>query len=152
MLLTAAAPVERARATKGSEAPAVEISGESGEVSLAGLRGKYVIVNFWNSADPQSRIDNALYDRAFSCKNSPEVVCISICTDSDREVFAQILKADALQSEHQYFHEDSRLSDLMAEYSPVGTSVAYLIGPDGRVEALNPGVDYVKNLANGLAG
>ncbi len=146
MFLSSAAPTERAAAAPGQEAPAMEIRNSQGSVSLASLRGKYVIVNFWSSDDPRSRIANALYDRAFSKNKTPEVACISVCTDETRSLFESIIKADGLQEANQYYHKDSRLSGLLTDYGSVGAGSAFLIDPDGRVVAVNPDVDDVKSV------
>ncbi|MBD5232276.1 MAG: redoxin domain-containing protein [Bacteroidales bacterium] len=146
IFLSSAAQTERAEATPGAEAPALQISNAEGMMSLAQQRGKYVIVNFWSSDDPESRIANALYDREFSKSQASEVNCISVCTDSDRNMFEAIVKTDELQTAHQYFHEDSRLANILADYSRLGINTAYLISPEGRVIAVNPDVDYVKSL------
>ena len=149
LFLSSAAHTERAQATPGGEAPALEIRNAEGAISLASQRGRYVIVNFWSSDDPESRIANALYDREFSKSEASAVNCISVCTDEDRNMFESIVKADALQAAHQYFHEDSRLGTLIADYSRAGINAAYLIGPEGQVVAVNPDIDYVKSVING---
>lgn len=150
MFLSSAAHTESTAATPGSEAPALEVYNDQGVVSIASLRGHYVILNFWNSADPQSRIDNALYDRSFASSSS-EVKCISICTDDDRTLFEQIIKVDGLQQASQYFHDDSRIGSLMADYSAVGAGKSFLIGPDGHVLALNPDVKTIETIVGGVS-
>ena len=148
MFLSSAAHTEPSAATPGSEAPALEVSNSRGAVSLASLRGHYVILNFWSGADPQSRIDNALYDRAFPGPD-PAVRRISVCIDDDRALFEQIVKVDGLQQASQYFHDDSRLGTLLADYSAVGVGKAFLIGPDGLVLAVNPDVKMIERIAGG---
>ncbi len=150
MFLSSAAHTEPTAATPGSEAPALEVSNGQGAVSIASMRGHYVILNFWNSADPQSRIDNALYDRSFA-RSSSGVKCISICTDDDRYLFEQIIRVDGLQEASQYFHDDSRLGSLMADYSAVGAGKTFLIGPDGHVIALDPDVKTIETIVGGDA-
>jgi len=150
VFLSSSAHTDSSAALPGADAPSVEISNEQGFASLASLRGQYVIVNFWSSADPQSRIDNALYDRAFSHDNSG-VTCISICTDTDREMFSRIVAADGLQPRHQYHHKDARLESVLSDYGVVDTNASYLIGPDGKVVAVNPDVSLVKDIVKGRA-
>lgn len=149
VFLSSAGHTERAEAALGKEAPGLEISNAEGKISVASQRGKYVIVNFWSSDDPASRIANALYDREFSKPGSSAVNCISVCTDTDRKMFDDIVRTDALQPAHQYFHEDSRLGSVIADYSRTGVNMAYLISPEGRVVAVNPDVDYVRNVIEG---
>lgn len=132
IFLSSAAHTERAQALQGAEAPALALENEQGVKSLSALRGKYVVVNFWNSADPQSRIDNALIDRAVKKANS-EVEYIAVCTDSTPDLFGSILQADGLDKAHQYLYESSQPGIVLSKYCSPGECVAFLIDPQGRV-------------------
>ncbi|MDE7146875.1 MAG: peroxiredoxin family protein, partial [Duncaniella sp.] len=57
------------KAEKGYTAPEIEmLVNDSVEVSLSQLRGKYVLVNFWDSENAVSRIAAGEYDRYFRNK------------------------------------------------------------------------------------
>lgn len=146
VFLSSAAGTDRSEAAPGSQAPIIEMSNASGNVNLSALRGKYVIINFWSSANPQSRINNALYDRSFGRGQHPEVKCISVCTDDSRALFNQIMRLDSLNADSQFYYEDARVGALLQQYNPAG-NVAYLVDPQGKVLALNPDVQTVLSMA-----
>ena len=60
-------PIGVVKADKGYTAPDIEmLANDSVNVSLDKLRGKYVLVNFWDSSNAVSRIAAGEYDRFFT--------------------------------------------------------------------------------------
>ena len=136
VFLSSAAHTEQAKAEAGHEAPALVVSNSAGVVKLSALRGKYVVINFWNSADPQSRINNALFDRALADSDSG-IEYIAICTDSTPELFGCVLEADGLREARQFIYDRNLAGTLLSDYCAPGESATYLIDPETKVVTMS---------------
>lgn len=76
-LLSVSARTERVvQAAEGFTAPQFEINSDSSSISLADLKGRYVLLNFWDSTDAVSRIATADYDAFARNLGNEERFCL----------------------------------------------------------------------------
>lgn len=143
IFFTSSQLTEPSEAKVGSTAPVFSIKNESGDFSLSEARGKYVLLSFWSLNEPQSRVNNAQYA---SLADSNNIHYVSINTDSDTILWSQIVEIDNLNASRQYSSQDSKSSDIIDDYHLATGSRAYLINPDGIIEAVNPSLDQLVKL------
>jgi thiol-disulfide isomerase/thioredoxin len=79
---------------KASKITEFTLTGVTGEkLSLASLRGKTVVLDFWATWCGPCRIQHPLYEKAAErFKENPNVVFLAVATDEDRDVVAPFLK------------------------------------------------------------
>lgn len=145
LFLTSAAGNQRAGAAVGDEVPYLEVKNDVKRISLSAERGKYVVLNFWSTKDAQSRIDNALFDRALASGSHRDVAFISVCMDEDTDLWRQILKIDGLNVDCQFEVNDSRLPGIAEDFSVQSACRSYVISPEGKIIAA--GLDAAGTLA-----
>lgn len=139
------------KAEKGYTAPEIEmVSNDSVEVSLSQLRGKYVLVNFWDSENAVSRIAAGEYDRYMrSGSIRKPFALLSVNTDADPKFFREVVRKDKLESSTQFHITDAKLKNLEADYRLNHGFSSYLINPQGKIIAVNP---TIKALGKYLSG
>lgn len=128
------------KAEKGYTAPEIEMvnDGET-NISLDKLRGKYVLVNFWDSNSAISRIAAGEYDRFL--KESPsKFKLLSINTDDNKKLFKEIVKNDNLDISTQFHIDDVKTRNTKNDYRLEQGFSSYLINPEGKIVAVNPSV------------
>ena len=130
----------------GDEAPNFSVSNNNDkEVEMQKLHGEYVLLSFWSSTDPQSRIANKAYND-FVVEEDSKIEYVAVNLDPSSNVFKEIVKLDQLDADKQFHIE--RNSSLMEAYGLRGGCVSLLIDPKGEIVAQNPTLDEVKKLAN----
>lgn len=139
------------KAEKGYTAPEIEmLVNDSVEVSLSQLRGKYVLVNFWDSENAVSRIAAGEYDRYFRNKTYTEPFTIlSVNTDSDPKFFKEVVKKDNLEASTQFHITDAKMKNLEADYRLNHRFASYLINPQGKIIAVNPSISCLQTYLTG---
>lgn len=120
----------------GSAASDFTISNDGGKVSLSQLRGKYVLLTLWSSADVVSRLDNIRCDRYVT--KSDGVVQLSVNFDRSKSLFNELVKADSLDTSTQYYCEYQDRSIFNEKWGASQQYNTYLISPSGTVVAVNP--------------
>lgn len=131
LVLSSSMSLTRTAATIGSEAPDFTIFNKETTVRQADLKGGYVTVNFWSVADAVSRERNARLSRQ-SKEEGKEY--IGICIDSDRELAAEIIAQDGLESASQYMISDIRKGDPVKYYEVESGLRAFEIDPYGNIQ------------------
>ncbi|MDE5849120.1 MAG: redoxin domain-containing protein [Muribaculaceae bacterium] len=92
----------------GNQAPEISITDNRGESHLLSeLKGEDVIVNFWSVNDAESRIENVRLAREAEKSGAKY---IGMCIDSDRQLAAEVMKADKISTDHLYF-ADRQVTD-----------------------------------------
>ena len=137
------------KAEKGYTAPEIEmLVNDSVEVSLSQLRGKYVLVNFWDSENAVSRIAAGEYDRYFRAHKRPDLRLLSVNTDDNRRLFDEIVRRDGLDSLTQFHIADIKARGISPGYHPEGGYSSYLLNPSGKIVAVNPTVQAINRIIN----
>lgn len=122
-----------AESTVGNMAPNFTVSNSDTTLSLQQLRGNYVLVTFWDSTQPESRIANMQYANM----TNDRFIHIGINTDRSQAVFGQICRIDRLNATTQFHSGDDR--QLLGEWKQLdGSFDAFLIDPQGTIIAINP--------------
>lgn len=122
----------------GDKAPALA-DARADSIVQADLRdGNYVIVNFWNSSDAESRRAANVY-RAWKRRvPAAKLKILGVNFDSSDGLFREIVRLDSLEPARQV-HVDGPAADaLRRDYGLRSGYGAVLIAPDGHIVATNP--------------
>lgn len=127
--------VAKERVRVGNTAPlfdAVDVNGN--KVSLASLKGKYVLLDFWASWCVPCRAENPYVVAAYEKYKDKGFTVISVSLDHDRAKWIEAIKKDNLDWTH--------ISELKRFEEPIANLYAvqpipdnFLIGPDGKIKA-----------------
>lgn len=115
-------------------------------LKISELRGRYVLVNYWDSHNAISRIAAGEYDRFVREHPSLPLILISVNTDSNRELFDEIVAKDSLDRATQYHVSDARRGKSVVDFTPDEGYASYLLSPDGKLETTNPTVEELSRL------
>ena len=130
----------------GSAASDFTVSNDDGEVSLRQLRGNYVLLTLWSSADAVSRLDNIRCDRYVA--DATGVVQLSVNFDRSKALFNELVAADSLNTSTQYYCEYQARSAFNLKWGTGQHYNTYLINPSGTVVAVNPTNQEITRLVN----
>lgn len=136
MLFTSASSNNGKGGIVGKSAGDFTISNADGVTSLSQLRGKYVLLTLWSSADVVSRLDNIRCDRYAT--TSEKVVQMSVNFDRSKLLFDELVAADSLNTSTQYYCERQDRSVFEQKWGTNQQYNSYLINPSGTVIAVNP--------------
>lgn len=134
------------KADKGYTAPEIELlANDSVEISLSQLRGRYVLVNFWDSENAVSRIAAGEYDRYLrSGDYQKPFTLLSVNTDVDPKFFKELVRKDNLETSTQFHITDAKMKNLAADYRLNRGFASYLIDPQGKIITVNPTIDKLR--------
>lgn len=145
LLLSVSAHTERFfEAAEGYMAPALNI--ENSNFSLAEQRGKYVLVNFWSSADAEARLATKDYDDATREFPEEQFSRVSVNIDSSRRLCNEIIRRDRLNADVQHHADDDQISTIMRDWHLYSGLRSFLIDPSGKIIAVNPSIPTLKKL------
>lgn len=139
------------KAESGFTAPEIEmLANDSVEISLSQLRGKYVLVNFWDSENAVSRIAAGEYDRYLRSKTyTKPFTVLSVNTDTDPKFFKEVVKKDNLDIATQFHITDAKMKNLAADYRLNRGFSSYLINPQGKIISVNPTISCLQTYLTG---
>ncbi len=144
MLFTSASSNNGKGGIVGKSAGDFTISNADGVMSLSQLRGKYVLLTLWSSADVVSRLNNIRCDRYAS--TSENVVQMSVNFDRSKLLFDELVAADSLNTSTQYYCESQDRSIFEQKWGSNQQYNSYLINPSGTVIAVNPSNQEINRL------
>ena len=127
----------------GYQAPELLLGNEDDDIHLNAWRGQYVLVTFWASAQPESRIANMRYDRAAS---QLAVKHLSVNLDESERLWKQLVAVDGLAPGGQRHCELSHHSALRRVWRQNGTFCSFLIATDGKIVSKNPSLRDLRQL------
>lgn len=145
LIFTSAYRSDVFQAKKGSLAPEFSISNNINNVTLRDMKGKFVLLSFWSSADADSRISNIQYD-AYVHKTNSKLALISVNFDRNEKIYREIVRRDKLQENSQFFDQGGKESKLYKTYHLDQGYKSYLINPAGEIIAENPSTSQLANL------
>ena len=85
---------------RGEMAPDFAVTRNDSTVSLHDLRGKYVLVDFWSSADANSRLKSNEYN-TLRVTDTGRLKRVSVNFDRSEELFNEIVTRDHLDPDQQ---------------------------------------------------
>lgn len=127
---------------QGEEAPDFTVARNDSTVSLHDMRGRYVLVDFWSSADANSRLKSNEYN-TLPITHTARLRRVSVNFDRSEELFKEIVNRDHLDPQEQYFAGDADFDKIIQDYGMMQGYNSYLIDPDGRIVAVNPDNEYL---------
>jgi len=135
----------------GDRAPALAFDSEPSE-ALRALRGKFVLLCFWSSADAPSREAVGRYSSWVERQPNTGVGLLAFNFDKSEPLFREIVKRDGLNQQLQFRPDNARAKRLMRDYRLTpGKYGCLLIAPDGRIIAHNPDTANLQRLTSGIS-
>ena len=125
-------------AAEGYKAPLFKVEKSDTLVSLADLRGRYVLVNFWASTDAQSRLRANDYDALGDYYPGERFCHLSVNFDRSERLFREIVRRDNLMAETQFHVQGDDAAEIIDAYRLDKGYRSFLIDPDGMIVATNP--------------
>jgi len=131
----------------GKDAPGLEVTDIQGKhISLASLRGRTVLLDFWASWCPPCRADAPALEKLYQKFGIKDLMIIAISVDEDRETVQKYLKENTLSYPVVLTTEN----ELPRAYQ-IGLFPTYIvISPDGRVASAVKGDQGFGELRKGL--
>ena len=130
----------------GGKAPGFALAeGDSATTRLQDYCGKYVLLTFWSSTDPQSRIANIKYDRATRADST--IAYVAINYDPSGAVYSEIVKRDSLAEASQHHDSAGTASRIYKAYGLTDGFTSVLIAPTGRIVAVDPAPGELAGIA-----
>lgn len=120
----------------GQTAPALNALDGDSVCSLGQFKGQYVLVSFWSSTDPESRLTNRAYDRLLEGRD--DIVLMSVNLDDSNGVFEQIVEIDALRNGVQCHVNVDRRDEVVKRWRLGTGNKAFMVDPQGKIVAVNP--------------
>lgn len=119
----------------GFQAPSLTIANESGETSLGQLRGSYVVVTFWSSEQPESRIANQQLGHAAQRYG---ISHMSVNMDDSEALYRQLVIVDQLNNQLQWHCDSTQQDNLRRIWRQEARYCSFLIDPEGRILQKDP--------------
>lgn len=132
----------------GAKAPVFKVERADSLVLLDNLRGEWVLLQFWSSADASSRLAVREYSRLGAVANETgHLRHLAVNLDRSQRLFYEIVRRDGLDEKSQ-FHvgDDAARSALAGDYHLDSGMKAFLIDPDGKIVAVNPSAATIVRL------
>ncbi|MEG2242042.1 MAG: thioredoxin family protein [Muribaculaceae bacterium] len=129
----------------GFTAPNFALSNTDTTMSLQRMKGKYVLLSFWSSADAGSRISNIEYNN-FAKNNSKNLHLVAVNYDRSEAIYREIMSRDKLDAKAQFYDHEGSRSQLFENYHLDQGLKSYLINPEGEIIAQNPSAQQLTQL------
>lgn len=133
----------------GDVAPdfAVKASSDEQHLTLASLKGKYVLLSFWASYDADSRVRNTHLTHAFYQLPS-DVKLVSVSFDEYRSVFEETVRKDGIRDSDCFLDVAGEASDIFKSYALNKGFSNYLLDENGVIVAKNIRVSELLSYLN----
>ena len=83
--------------TKGVNSPEIDLPDQTGKrVTLSSLKGKYVILQFWSSHDPDSRVMNSILKENYKKFHPKGLEIYQVSIDTSRQEWIKAIHADQM--------------------------------------------------------
>lgn len=140
-LTTSAYNPSTAAARSGYRAPYLGVTAASN----TSHNGKYVLVTFWSTSNPDSRISNRRYDRA--CCDIGNIRHISVNLDRSSGVGDLACRIDSLNPNNQFHCDSAQSQHVVRDWSLDRNGYqSFLIDPHGKIVAVNPAVQTLRKV------
>lgn len=137
---------------EGAKAPVFKVERADSLVLLNDLKGQWVLLQFWTSADALSRLAVKEYSR-INCSVAAEGSSaarfrhLAVNLDRSQRLFDEIVRRDGLDAKSQFHVGDAAMrATLAGSYHLDNGMKAFLIDPDGQIVAVDPSADTISRL------
>ena len=138
ILFTSAYYMAPADSRIGYKAPALVLGNSNNGLSLIQQhRGSNVLLTFWSSDDPQSRLENMRYDR-LSRGSNVNYIHVSVNMDRSMSVFNNIIALDNLDRSAQFFSSNDAQYDIIKGWRLEDGYHSFLLDKEGTIIAIDP--------------
>ena len=111
------------------------------------MKGRYVIVTFWSSADADSRLRADRYDEAAKLLPQERFCLLSVNFDRSERLFREIVRRDNLSAENHIHVDGSQANRIIHDYRLTEGFKSLLIDPKGRIVAMNPSIETLTKMS-----
>lgn len=130
----------------GYKAPALVLGDKNNDLSpLQQQRGENVLLSFWSSDDPESRLSNLRYDRLVRGMDDG-VVHVSVNLDRSESVFNAILAVDNLDRSTHYHSSAEVQESIIKSWRLDDGFHSFLLDPNGKIIAIDPDASTLSSL------
>lgn len=130
----------------GDSVPALAVANEQAAVDLNQMRGEYVLVTFWSSADAASRVQCNQYASWMKSNQPQGLQHISVNFDKEPQLFQEIARRDKLDTSAQFNVQGEDAARIFSDFGLADGYGSLLISPDGRIDAINPTTSELSSL------
>jgi peroxiredoxin len=119
---------------KGLNTPEINLPDPEGNnIALSSLRGKYVLIQFWSSLDPNSRIMNPVLNENYQKFNSRGFEIYQVSVDTSKQAWIQAILTDHLKWTNVGDMQGSQ--DAITSYNIRNIPSNYLLDKEGIIIA-----------------
>ena len=122
----------------GKKAPVVQLDRVQSAINADELKGKYVLITFWNSSDAASREACNRYNAWFNAHRPADARFVGINFDDSPEMFREIVRRDSLTGTDQYHDSRPEAEAIYRTYHLEKGYGSLLVSPQGRIVSHNP--------------
>ena len=108
-------------------------------------QGENILLSFWSSDDPESRLDNLRYDRLVRDMDNG-VVHVSVNLDRSESVFSSIVTIDNLDRLTHYHSSAEVQESIIKSWRLEDGFHSFLLDPNGKILAIDPDASTLKTL------
>ena len=145
-LLTSAYYSAPADSRIGYKAPALILGNDNNGLSpLQQHRGENVLLTFWTSSDPQSRLEDKRYDW-LSRQQGVRYTHVSVNLDRSVSVFNSIVALDSLDRSTHYAVSPEVQESVIQSWRLEEGFHSFLLDPEGRIIAVDPDTKTLTSL------
>lgn len=121
----------------GYKAPSLTLGNNNGLSPLQQHRGENILISFWSSDDPQSRLDNLSYDR-LSRRSGNAYTHVSVNMDRSEGVFNSIVALDDLDRSAQFTTSTEAQGNIIRSWRLEDGYHSFLVDREGKIIAIDP--------------
>lgn len=130
----------------GYKAPALVLGDDNNDLSpLQQHRGEAVLLSFWSSDAPESRLDNREYDRMMRSQDLG-VTHVSVNLDRSENVFAAIVAVDDLNRSAQFHASPEVRESILKSWRLQDGYHSFLLDAQGKIMAIDPDAGQLASL------
>lgn len=145
LLLTSAQYTTPSDARVGYQAPSITLTNSDTTMAMQDLRGKFVLIAFWSSALPETRMANKAFAQLTAERD--DIVYLAVNVDRSEGLFHQLIAMDGIASRSQFHISLESQEQIMRNWrqQPEALS-AFVINPQGKIIMEAPSLDNLAKL------
>lgn len=121
----------------GKEAPELALADSIGSksFSLGDFKGRHVLINFWSTAEPESRLANIRFCRLAAQFPKEKLAFISVNIDDDENLAREVMSLDGTDTPLS-FTSSQLLPESLENYQADSACRSFLIDEFGNLKAI----------------